>query len=187
MLLLLLLLLLLPLPSWPQMTRRIGKSFAQLLTNSAVLIAVGLAGVGGGRGWMFREGAVETRRNGGGCRRGEEGAWFPAVLLVVAVDVPAGRHGDEADTNGGSCCDSLDGLVNVDIVCSVTLPLFLPAPRAGTQRGTSMYTNDLTVRWCASVARAFSVRKNKYWTIIGARERKLDVAVADFSIRAQVK
>lgn len=42
----------LPLPSGPQMTRRMGKSFAQLLTSNAVLIAVGLAGVGGGRGWM---------------------------------------------------------------------------------------------------------------------------------------
>lgn len=33
----------LPLPSGPQMTRRIGKSFAQLLTNKAVLMAVGVA------------------------------------------------------------------------------------------------------------------------------------------------
>lgn len=42
-----------PLPSEPQITRRIGNSFAQLLTSNAVLIAVGLAAVGGGRGWMF--------------------------------------------------------------------------------------------------------------------------------------
>lgn len=41
---------LLPLPSAPQITSRIGKSFAQLLTSRAVLIAVGLAAVGGGRG-----------------------------------------------------------------------------------------------------------------------------------------
>ena len=48
------LLALFPLPSAPpQITRRIGKSFAQLLTSRAVLMAVGLAAVGGGRGWMF--------------------------------------------------------------------------------------------------------------------------------------
>lgn len=39
-----------PLPSGPQMTRSIGKSLAQLLTRRAVLMAVGLAGDGGGRG-----------------------------------------------------------------------------------------------------------------------------------------
>lgn len=55
-----------PLPSAPQITRRMGKSFAQLLTRRAVLIAVGLAAVGGGRGWMFCGGAVEVRRRGGG-------------------------------------------------------------------------------------------------------------------------
>lgn len=34
----------------PQITRRIGKSLAQLLTKRAVLIALGLAGDGGGSG-----------------------------------------------------------------------------------------------------------------------------------------
>lgn len=53
-------------PSAPQITRRMGKSFAQLLTRSAVLIAVGLAAVGGGSGWMFWIGAVDVRRRGGG-------------------------------------------------------------------------------------------------------------------------
>lgn len=48
------------------MTSRIGNSFAQLLTSKAVLIAVGLAAVGGGRGWMFWGGAVEVRREGSG-------------------------------------------------------------------------------------------------------------------------
>lgn len=48
------------------MTRRIGKSFAQLLTRRAVLMAVGLAGEGGGRGWTFRIGAVDARLKGGG-------------------------------------------------------------------------------------------------------------------------
>lgn len=42
-----------PLPSEPHITRRMGNSFAQLLTSNAVLIAVGLAAVGGGSGWMF--------------------------------------------------------------------------------------------------------------------------------------
>lgn len=56
-----------PLPSAPQITRRMGKSFAQLLTSRAVLIAVGLAAVGGGRGWMFCGGAIDVRRGGTGC------------------------------------------------------------------------------------------------------------------------
>lgn len=60
----------LPLPSAPQITRRIGKSFAQLLTSRAVLIAAGLAAVGGGRGWMFCRGAVDVRCRGGAGRGG---------------------------------------------------------------------------------------------------------------------
>lgn len=60
----------LPLPSAPQITSRMGKSFAQLLTSRAVLIAAGLAAVGGGRGWMFCSGAVDARRRGGAGRGG---------------------------------------------------------------------------------------------------------------------
>lgn len=56
----------LPLPSVPQITRRMGNSLAQLLTRSAVLIAAGLAAVGGGKGWMLCGGAVDARRIGGG-------------------------------------------------------------------------------------------------------------------------
>lgn len=52
--------------SAPQMTRRMGKSFAQLLTSRAVLIAVGLAAVGGGRGRIRCNGAVDVRRGSGG-------------------------------------------------------------------------------------------------------------------------
>lgn len=72
----------LPLPSAPQITRRMGKSFAQLLTSSAVLIAVGLAAVGGGRGWMFWIGAVDVRRSGGGGRCG--------IVGCCAVDEGSG-------------------------------------------------------------------------------------------------
>lgn len=51
--------------SFPQITRSIGKSFVQLLTNKAVLIAFGLAGVGGGIG-CTEIGAVEDLRRSGG-------------------------------------------------------------------------------------------------------------------------
>ena len=34
---------------------------------------------------------------------------------------------------------------------------------------------------------AFKLKKKKYWTIIGALERKDEVADADFSIRAHVR
>ena len=57
-------------PSEPQITSRMGKSLAQLLTSRAVLIAAGLAAVGGGRGWMFCSGAVDVRRRGGAGRGG---------------------------------------------------------------------------------------------------------------------
>jgi hypothetical protein len=70
----------LPLPSAPQITRRMGKSFAQLLTSRAVLIAVGLAAVGGGRGWMFWIGAVDVRRRGGGGPCGGSACWDCVVI-----------------------------------------------------------------------------------------------------------
>lgn len=92
-----------------------GKSFAQLLTSSAVLMAVGLAGAGGGRGWTFVIGAVEARlkggaTGGGSCGRG--GVRFPEALLV--------RTRDEDDSDAESCCDGFGGLVAggfVAVVC----------------------------------------------------------------------
>jgi hypothetical protein len=77
-----------PLPSGPQMTRRMGKSLAQLLTSRAVLIAVGLAGDGGGRGWMLWIGAVEARRRGGGIGPWGKG-WFSLPGLFAVEEVPA--------------------------------------------------------------------------------------------------
>ena len=57
----------------PQITRRMGNSFGQLLTKRAVLIAFGLAGVGGGRGCKSA-GAVEIRLSGNPyCCVGVEG------------------------------------------------------------------------------------------------------------------
>jgi hypothetical protein len=57
----------------PQITRRIGKSFGQLLTKRAVLIAFGLAG-SGGVGGNNCAGAVEIRLSGGpDCGVGVEG------------------------------------------------------------------------------------------------------------------
>lgn len=47
------------------MTSRIGKSFVQLLTRSAVLMALGLAGEGGDDGCACT-GVVEERRGGNG-------------------------------------------------------------------------------------------------------------------------
>lgn len=62
----------------PQITKRIGNNFGQLLTTKAVLMALGLGGDGGGSGWI-KPGAVYTRR---------KGAWLPtgALLCVVGVD-----------------------------------------------------------------------------------------------------
>jgi hypothetical protein len=44
-----------------------------------------------------------------------------------------------------------------------------------------------TVRWWASVDRAFNVRKKRYCTMMGARERNVVSIYGDFSIRAQVR
>lgn len=58
-----------------------GKSLAQLLTSSAVLMAVGLAAVGGGKGLMCCRGAVDARRRGGGGLCGAGAADVVALPL----------------------------------------------------------------------------------------------------------
>jgi hypothetical protein len=95
----------LPLPSGPQMTRRIGKSFAQLLTSRAVLMAVGLAGDGGGKGRMLCTGAVDARRRGGG--KGSDpcgvdaGLWWcwSVPRLMVDAEVPRAAALAESETS----------------------------------------------------------------------------------------
>lgn len=89
-----------PLPSGAQITRRIGKSFAQLLTRRAVLIAVGLAGNGGGSGWSDCKGAPDGRRDGPeGCEGvgGGMGDVAPdaTVPAVVVPEAPVGVGGEE--------------------------------------------------------------------------------------------
>ena len=135
--------------------------------------------------------------------------------MVALADVPElvavfGKHVVDDDASDDSWRDTLDGLVVDKFAadeccpdeagqtgvgrgweaeeCSVTLLLFLSEPAGvGARLGTRINDKDLTDRWCASVARAFSVRKKKYWMMIGVRERKLDVTDADLSIRAQVR
>jgi len=53
--------------------------------------------------------------------------------------------------------------------------------------GTKIEARRRTVRWCASVAAAFKLRKNRYWTMMGARDRKVVARDGSFSIRAQVR
>ena len=83
----------------PQMTRRIGKSFVQLLTRRAVLMALGLAGEGG-EGGCTCEGVVEDLRGG----RGGGNPWAESCGLFKKVDDPlddAGRLDlDGADEDG---------------------------------------------------------------------------------------
>lgn len=61
----------------PQITKRIGNNFGQLLTTRAVLMALGLGGDGGGSGWI-KAGAVYTRRNG---------TWLPADEVLCGTEV----------------------------------------------------------------------------------------------------
>lgn len=63
--------------SLAQITRSKGKSFVQLLTSKAVLIAFALAGAGGGIG-SIGIGAVDTLRRGG-CRESAPGMGSVAV------------------------------------------------------------------------------------------------------------
>lgn len=104
------------LPSPPQITRRMGKSFAQLLTNRAVLIAVGLAAVGGGRGWMFCGGAIDGRRGGiecccvaGGADWGwGVGGWSDVLIsLGEGALVGADLGGSAAAPSDACCCCAL--------------------------------------------------------------------------------
>lgn len=43
------------------------------------------------------------------------------------------------------------------------------------------------MRWWASVAAALRLKKKRYWTMMGARERKVVASDGSFSIRAQVR
>lgn len=187
-------------PSGPQMTSRIGNNFGQLLTSSAVLIMLGLAGDGGGRGWIIC-GEVDTRRSGGGIPPGGTGAggrcalpplpdvsWaegertgFPELEDELAVVAGAGvlLSVDDAGTEG------LAGLI------VFSFRLWLLASPLGTGEGggfgTIIEAKKRTVRWCTSVATALSVRKKRYWTTIGAVERGVEEREEDLSIRAHVR
>lgn len=115
--------LLLPLSSAPQITSRMGKSLAQLLTSRAVLIAVGLAAVGGGRGWMFWIGAVDVRWRGGGGRCGgiacagcvfSEGSGGEVVSLgerVFGVSFAAGRPREDNCCAAWFACEGGEGRI----------------------------------------------------------------------------
>lgn len=81
-----------------------GKSFAQLLTRSAVLIAVGLAAVGGGRGWIICGGAVEVRRRGGGGRCGGWMFWVRGDGSAGEVSLRFGFGVSFAEVVGGPSC-----------------------------------------------------------------------------------
>lgn len=175
------------------MTSRIGNSFAQLLTSSAVLIAVGLAAVGGGRGLMFI-GAVEARRRGGGLLGGRvlwgsdgESAselgfgvsfwfwmfsvWDEGEGLIVGVGGPEGK---------GVVAWTSVLVWDVDwLVVSVEPYRW--------DFGTRIEARRRTVRWCARVASAFKVRKKRYCTMIGVREMNVVARDGSFSRRAQVR
>lgn len=208
-----------PLPSEPQITRRMGNSFAQLLTSNAVLIAVGLAAVGGGSGWMFWIGAVEARRRSAGLAGGGRDMEVVDAEGCRPCGVRDGSCWESASEGARfgmsfgwvvvladwvfNACDEGDGLIvgvggpegkGVGVV-SAELPLFwevaplLFVSDAPYRRalGTIIEASSRTVRWCARVARAFRVRKKRYWTIIGAREMNVVAREGSFSRRAQVK
>lgn len=87
-------------PSVPQITSRMGNILAQLLTSNAVLMAVGLAAVGGGRGLICCGGAVDARRNGGGGRCGT-GAVGVVAEIGWGVDEGSGDRCELAGTGFG--------------------------------------------------------------------------------------
>lgn len=196
-------------PSEPQITSRIGKSLAQLLTSRAVLIAAGLAAVGGGRGWMFCSGAVDVRRRGGAgrgggpidgpCSGGDRSVGGVASLWVGLKRVAGGLAGfwacgivgtpDGEECNVGVGGPEGKGVASpVDFVLGLALALLpLSGPLYRRDFGTRIETRRRTVRWCARVAAAFKLRKKRYWTMIGARDRKVVARDGSFSMRAQVR
>ena len=195
------------------MTRRMGKSFAQLLTSSAVLIAVGLAAVGGGSGLMRWRGAVDVRRGGGG--RCKTGAALPGAIEgsggVVISPEGAGLGATFVwETAGFGCwfvwvftgCAEGEGRMpgvggpgTVGVVSPVLpamgwrVAVSLLESCAPYRRdfGTRIKASRRTVRWWASVAAAFRVRKKRYWTMMGARAMKVVARDGSFSRRAQVR
>lgn len=204
----------LPLPSAPQITSRMGKSFAQLLTSRAVLIAAGLAAVGGGRGWIFCSGAVDVRRRGGAgrgggpidvpCDSGDRSVGEVTSLYELGFGVGLSRLagglagfwvGGFIDTPHGEGCiagvggEEGKGVASpVDFVLGLVLALLLlSGPLYRRDFGTRIEAKRRTVRWCARVAAAFKLRKKRYWTMIGARDRKVVARDGSFSMRAQVR
>lgn len=69
----------------------------------------------------------------------------------------------------------------------VSRVLLLFTPPSQRELGARTEASRRTVRWCARVAAAFKLRKNRYCTTIGARQRKVFASEGDFSMRAQVK
>ena len=177
--------------SLPHITRSIGKSFVQLLTNRAVLIAFGLAGAGGGIGWTAI-GAVDDLWRGGGSGVGGGsvalgkgklvksftdagrvsfvGLAFPGVAIAVC-DWPRGEG------VGGVWLDRAPSPADIS---TTSLPLVV---FSGCE--TRNVASRRTVAWCASVARVLRVRKKRYWTMMCADARADDTIAEDFSMRAQ--
>lgn len=94
-------------PSGPQMTRRIGNSLGKLLTRSAVETAVGLAGDGGGRGWMVCTDAGVKELRGGSSAPGPNpaptsGPAEPIPWLLISGWGPF--EGDLDDQAVPECC-----------------------------------------------------------------------------------
>jgi hypothetical protein len=191
-----------------------GKSFAQLLTSRAVLIAAGLAAVGGGRGWMFCSGAVDARRRGGAGRGGgpvdvpwgggERSVGEATSLYELGVGVGQSRLaewlagfwvcGFIGTPDGEGCVVGVGGPEGrrvaspVDFLLGLVLALLLlSGPLYLRDFGTKIEAKRRTVRWCARVAAAFKLRKKRYWIMIGARDRKVVARDGSFSMRAQVK
>lgn len=192
-------------PSEPHITSKMGKSLAQLLTSRAVLIAAGLAAVGGGRGWMFCSGAVDVRRRGGAGRGGGpidrpcgggEMSVGGVTSLCVGLKRVAGFWACEnvGTPDGEECIVGVGGPEGkgvaspVDFVLILVLALLpVSGPLYRRDFGTRIETRRRTVRWCARVAAAFKLRKKRYWTMIGARDKKVVARDGSFSMRAQVR
>ena len=70
-----------------------------------MLMAVGLAGEGGGRGWTFRIGAVDARlKGGGGGGGGGGGVWLPVAPLLVPLPDKGKDDVDDDDVKEESLC-----------------------------------------------------------------------------------
>ena len=140
-------------------------------------------------------GAVEARRRGGGLLGGRvlcgsEGERASELGIGVSFWVWVFSVWDEGEGLivgvGGPEGKGVVAWASV-VVWEVAWLVVVSVEPYRWDFGTRIEARRRTVRWWASVASAFKVRKKRYCTIIGVREMNVVARDGSFSRRAQVR